>query len=168
MYRSTPLKVGYSPSQLLMSRTLRSLVPTTRVQRKPHVPDITSVRREDRRNKARQKEDFDSHHGARPLPPLQPGDKVWVPGRESETEVKREVAPLSYKIETEEGTFRRNRQHLIHLPTQERPEKSGAVEDLTDPLASTAETGHNEQSISMELRRSMRHTRPPERLDPSC
>ena len=77
MYRTTPLKIGYSPSQLLMSRTLRSFVPTTRMQRKPHVPDITSVRREDRRNKARQKEDFDSHHGARPLPPLQPGDKVW-------------------------------------------------------------------------------------------
>ena len=167
MYRSTPLKVGYSPSQLLMSRTLRSLVPTTQVQRKPHVPDITSVRREDRRNKARQKEDFDSHHGARPLPPLQPGDKVWVPGCESEAEVKREVAPRSYEIETEEGTFRRNRQHLIHLPSQERPEQSGAVENSTDPLASTAETGHNEQSISMELRRSTRHTRPPERLDPS-
>ena len=77
-----------------------------RVQRKPHIPDITSVRREDRRNKARQKEDFDSHHGARPLPPLQPGDKVWVPGRESESEVKREVAPppRSYEIETEKET----------------------------------------------------------------
>ena len=65
-----PLKVGYSPSQCLMSHTLRSLVPTTWVQRKPHVPDITSVKREHRRNKARQKEDFDSHHSARSLPLL--------------------------------------------------------------------------------------------------
>ena len=29
-YRSTPLQNGYSPSELLMSRTLRSTIPTTR------------------------------------------------------------------------------------------------------------------------------------------
>ena len=92
---------------------------------------------------------------------------MLVPGRESDAEVVREVAPWSYEIETEEGNFRQNRQDLIHLLIQERPEQKGAVEDSTDHLASTAETSHNEQSTSMELRRSMRHTRPPERLDPS-
>jgi len=43
-YRSTPLEIGYSPSQLLMSRTLRSSVPVTREQRRPKVADPQLVR----------------------------------------------------------------------------------------------------------------------------
>jgi len=35
MYRSTPLQVGYSPSELLMGRVLRMFVPTTRAHRTP-------------------------------------------------------------------------------------------------------------------------------------
>jgi transposase InsO family protein len=71
-YRTTPLQLGYSPSQLLMGRILRTTVPTTIAQRKPYIPDLTSVRNRDERLKRRQKEDFDSHHGARELPPWQP------------------------------------------------------------------------------------------------
>ena len=35
-YRATPLEVGYSPSELLMCRKLRTTVPTVRKQREPH------------------------------------------------------------------------------------------------------------------------------------
>ena len=54
-YHLTPLQVGYSPSQLLMGRVRLTNVPTTRAQRKPQVPDLTSVQTKDRRNKQRQK-----------------------------------------------------------------------------------------------------------------
>ena len=59
-YRSTPLQVGYSPAQLLMGRVLRTVVPTTRAQREPCIPDLSLVRSKDKENKARQKKDFDS------------------------------------------------------------------------------------------------------------
>ena len=95
-YRSTPLQMGYSPSQLLMGRVLRSTVPTTRAQRDPKIPDLSEVRARDKRNKARQKRNHDTHRGARELPQLQPGDQVWVPQRQREGEVQREVAPQSY------------------------------------------------------------------------
>ena len=58
-YRSTPLSLGYSPSQLLMGRTLRSTVPMTRSQREPRIPDLTSVRARDEKNKARQKQNHE-------------------------------------------------------------------------------------------------------------
>ena len=61
-YRSTPLQVGYSPSQLLMGCVLRTTVPTTRAQRKPCIPVLSLVRSRDQKNKARQKKNFDSHH----------------------------------------------------------------------------------------------------------
>ena len=67
----------------------------------------------DRRNKQRQKRKFDSHHGARELSPLQSGDRVWVLERKSEAEVQEEVALHSFMVNSEDGTFRRNRQHLI-------------------------------------------------------
>ena len=122
------MAVECSPSQLLMGRVLRTTVPTTRAQRKPRIPDLSLVKTKDQQIKRRQKKDFDSHHGARELPPLQPGDHVWVQGRESEAEVEGEVAPRSYQVVTEDGTFRRNRRNLIRLPnpdTAESSEQSG-------------------------------------------
>ena len=39
-YRSTPLACGYSPAQLLMSRNIRSTVPTFPAHLKPQLPDV--------------------------------------------------------------------------------------------------------------------------------
>jgi len=52
-YRTTPLQVGYSPSELLISRVLRSTVPTTQSQRIPKTPDRKSVRAQEQKIKAR-------------------------------------------------------------------------------------------------------------------
>jgi len=94
-YRATPLQNGYSPSELLMCRILRTTVPSTRSQRVPKVPDAVSLRAKDERLKSRQKLNFDSHHGARELPPLAPGDTVWVPYCESEGSAGKEVVSHS-------------------------------------------------------------------------
>ena len=115
-YRSTPLQIGYSPAELLMGRLLRSTVPTTRAQREPRVPDLTAVRAQDQQIKARQKRNYDAHHGAKELPPLRPGDQVRIPQRQREGEVRDEVAPQSYNVDSEGDTICRNRRDLIHLP----------------------------------------------------
>ena len=43
-YRSIPLKCGFSPSELLMARKLRTNVPITRESLKPAVPNLTVLR----------------------------------------------------------------------------------------------------------------------------
>ncbi len=91
-YQSTPLEMGYSPAELLMNRILRSTVPTTRTQRPPRVPNQQFVRAQDRKIKDRQKRNFDSHHGVRELPSLEPGDLVWLPDRQSEGEIQKQVS----------------------------------------------------------------------------
>ena len=53
-YRSTPLQNGYSPSELLMCRKLKSLIPITREQLMPTIPDLTSLRIRDKKIKERQ------------------------------------------------------------------------------------------------------------------
>ena len=75
-YRTTPLRCGFSPSQLLMGRNLRTTVPTTRAHRTPIVVDAEELRKKERDLRERQKQDFDRHHGARKLPALKEGDQV--------------------------------------------------------------------------------------------
>ena len=91
-YHSTPLEIGYSPSQLLMNRALRTTVPTTREQRKPEVPSLNVVKERDALLKTRQKNNFDKHHGTRELPPLNTGQLVWLPESNVTANVGEQVA----------------------------------------------------------------------------
>lgn len=155
-YRSTPLPIGYSLSQLLMNRILCSTIPTTRDQRFPRVPDPDTVQANDAKLKARQKENHDSHHGVRVLPSLSPGVSVWMPDRQTEASVNQEVGPQSFEVTSSDGTYRRNRRDLIALPDpsdHSRTDTSDWTESTTPALT--------------EPRRSGRITQPPERLDPS-
>jgi len=166
-YRATPLAVGYTPSELLMGRKLRTTVPITRQQRKPIVPDHSAVTERDKREKARQAENFNFHHGARQLPTLQPGDTVYVKDRDSTGTVLREVAPRSYEVDTSDGTVRRNRRHMVRsepsgldLGVEVPGDVEGPSEDATVP----GEGGLKHYSTRL---RSGEVLRPPNRLDNS-
>ena len=99
-YQSTPLEIGYSPSEFLMSRKLRTTVPMMMAQRKPKTPDFTVIVTRDKSLKQRQKRNHDVHHGARELPILLPGESVWVPDRGESGQVLEETSTRSYTIQT--------------------------------------------------------------------
>ena len=152
--RSTPLENGYSPAQLLMSRNLRTTLPITREQRRPKVVDQSELEEKEEHLKGRQKKNFDQRHRARDLPPLEPGDTLWIPDRNSSGTVVEETSPRSYVVVTGDGSYRRNRQHLVQMPE-------------TEP---TQEDEHETESREEERSprtRSSRTSRPPDRYDPS-
>ena len=153
-YRTTPIQGGkYSPAELLMNRVLRSTVPTTREQRAPKVPDPKEVRVRDMNVKLRQKKNFDTHHGVRHLPTVEPGVRVWIPAREVEATVDSEVAPRSLQVTTDEGSeLRRNRRDMITLPT----EQSEKTHQEPEP----------QNSAPPNPRRSSRISVPPTRFAP--
>ena len=62
-YRATPLSIGYSPSELLMSWKLRTTVPTTREQLVPRTPD-REVHKQDKQRKQSQERAFNDQHRA--------------------------------------------------------------------------------------------------------
>lgn len=64
-YRETPMHIGYSSAELLMSRRLKTNIPTIREFRRPRVIDATVVAENDAVLKEQQKENFDSRHSAR-------------------------------------------------------------------------------------------------------
>jgi hypothetical protein len=115
-YRSTPLKNGFSPSELLMSRRLRTHLPAIRKQFMPRVPDRETVREAENYSKEKMKINFDQRHRARELLPLSPGDEVWLPDKKERGRVISETQPRSYTVETPTRMLRRNRRHLNLLP----------------------------------------------------
>ena len=77
-YRSTPLQNGWSPSELLMGRRLRTKVPAIPSVLKPNVQDTdrqTVQLREDQYRSKQQIND-DKRHRAHDLPPLTVGEQV--------------------------------------------------------------------------------------------
>ena len=83
-YRSTPLENRYSPAQQLMGRNIRTTVPIIPKELYPHLPDHSKLQKKEREMKERLKKNFDSHHKARCLKPLDSGVCVWLPDMSTE------------------------------------------------------------------------------------
>ena len=119
-YRNTPITgMQQSPAQLLMSRMLKSKLPTTMALLQPEVQEHVRERLEQRAKT--QKEYFDRN--AKPLQPVKMYQsarirqgKVWEPA----VITGMHKAPRSFLVTTPQGgVYRRNRRHL--LPTSEPP-----------------------------------------------
>ena len=135
-YRNTPITgLEYSPAQLLMSRTLRSKLPTAEKLLQPKVDDAHKALK---RRQVCQKTYYDKH--AAPLAPLRPGDVVRVQhGNSWEPAIVADFwdQPRSYTIQTEQGLLRRNRRHLRksaeHPPLYFPPTDDNAVVPMRPP-----------------------------------
>ena len=161
-YSATPLQSGFSPAELLMRCKLRTTIPMVREQRMQAKSrwDDHIFTEKDNALKERQRDNFDSHHGAKELPPLSLGDKMWIPDRETTGQVLEEVAPRSLVVETPDGTYRRNPKHLIQLPDPE---------PMVEPQANNLPEPNTESTCTYQTHsKSGRAPKPPpERLDPS-
>ncbi|CAG2256415.1 unnamed protein product [Mytilus edulis] len=115
-YRTTPLDIGYTPSQLLMCRKLRSVLPTTLEELVPKTPIYNEVQNKIDCKKSYKKKYYDK--GSKPLKSLNSGDSVrirgsnglWKPAIIS----SQHPASRSYIVESQDGgIYRRNRRHII-------------------------------------------------------
>uniref|UniRef100_A0A3Q3K1Q2 Integrase catalytic domain-containing protein n=1 Tax=Monopterus albus TaxID=43700 RepID=A0A3Q3K1Q2_MONAL len=139
-YRNTPVDGLKSPAQILMSRRLRSILPTTTSQLRPQV--------ECQRH---QKHHYDK--SARPLPAPHTGSSIrfqqedgrWQPA----TIIQPAETPRSYHIKTNNSqTLRHNRRHLrsaLDSPPEvdtQQPEISKDTEDLGNANTGTQQPRH--------------------------
>ena len=161
-YRSTPLKCGFSPSELLMSRKLRTNIPMTRDSLTPAVPDPALLREREEQYRTRVQSNYNQHHGVRELAPLNPGQSVWMPDRGEEAQVMQEADTRSYEVETSDGIYRRNRRALVDIPSSDSVDPNITTDTNTDTNES-----NSQETMEPPLRRSSREAHPPDRLDPS-
>lgn len=160
-YRATPLSSGYSPAQLLMGRRLRTPLPTFPEALRPELPDLQALQRKEREQREKGARHFNLRHGARDLPELSPGDSVWISDARTEgTVISKHHSPRSYLVDGPQGTLRRNRLHLVPMPTSEP--RSEAPQETFPETVSPAE--HQHAAGGMRTR-SGREIKKPHRLD---
>ena len=136
-YRNTTVSgLKESPAQLLMSRMLKSKLPTSASLVKPKVVENVQEKLKGRRDK--QKMYYDRN--AKPLPQIKERETVRIrKGKTWEPAIvtAKNTAPRSFIVTTPDGTsYRRNRRHL--LPTDESPPViTGPAHDepATSPVA---------------------------------
>ena len=146
-YRTTPLEHGYSPSQLFMSRHLRSPVSVTQEQLKTiTVIDLQNFKARDESIKQRQKRNFYRQYGVRLFPPLHVGTQVWIPDLQTKGILKNDAATRSYSVETAKDTLRLNWRHLNSLRERRIQEKR--------KLEGRKEEEKNENENNTEQRKS--------------
>lgn len=189
-YRATPLQAtGASPAQLMLGRQIKTTVPTLDTVLSPKWPDFQAVRQADARAKEGYRRAYNRRHGARELPPLNPGASValkldnesgWTT---TGTVQSNHPAPRSYLIQTGRGVLRRNRRHL--RPTfdsarqhgeeetvQVSEQQPGEAENTQASVHPTARDSPQKETVSAEpaghastrMTSRGRVIRPPERL----
>lgn len=132
-YRSTPLAGGYSPSELLQGRRLRTPVPAHPSLLQPSWPDLAAFTGQDQQSKQKQKAHFDTRHRAKLLPVLNPGDCVWVRDSNSKGTVRREAdTTQSYFVDIGGRIVRRNRRDLTVLQQHRSDSADPVPPDLVD------------------------------------
>ena len=151
-YRNTPIDDVGSPAQLLMSRRLRLIIPTTDAQLQPKVLDPHKVKEKLRLKQEKQKHYFDQH--AKHLPTLEKGDRIrvqmgshWKPGVVTE----HAGTPRSYRIRTDEGReYHRNRRVLMKSPESD-PSATDISPHLESPTVRTNRSSPSKETADQAV-----------------
>ena len=175
--RNTPIndQIG-SPSQQLMGRRTRTLLPTAKQLLTPKTICTSAVRRSivDRQKRQKYYHDFSSTR----LPPFSVGDnvmikenKTWKPA----TVTGKANGPRSYLVTTPDGQrYRRNRAHLRHSPAHSyqddeddypQPNRRDSDNNQRNTIQENpSDTANSESAVENQpLRRSARSVTRPER-----
>ena len=114
-----------SPAQRNMSRRTRTLIPVHETLLKPSVTDSETVQY--RLSEKRQEQKVQHDKGSRLLPSLQVGDPVLIQAKKGfhKPGVVTSIpnVPRSYIVRTNQGEYRRNRRHILKVPTPTTPAK---------------------------------------------
>ena len=115
-YSGTPLECGYSPSQLLVGRQLRTKIPMVPSTLEPSCVESKQLQDKQENTQRKQNKTYYHCHRARPLGILQPGDSVRVQdAKTSGTVIKQTDSPRSYLVRTPTSL---NRRHLVPTPNE--------------------------------------------------
>jgi transposase InsO family protein len=158
-YRTTPhATTSWSPAQLLMSRQLRTTLPTSSSCLKPIVVPRTVVDADDQCKKEKQARYYNARHGARELPKLYPGNQVLVwdidhhDWRIPATVIK-VMNARSFLVRLSGGsTLRRNRHQLQLRPLNDDISESRRLSRSIKPSwVARGRTGSNSSSFTSML-----------------
>lgn len=165
-YRTTPVAgLEYSPSELLMSRLLRTNLPCTKTMLQPNVPTNVKLKY----NLYSEKSKSNYNKTARDKKSFSPGDdivfqnvpeKLWNPGK-----IINNVGPRSFTVKSENGNVVRRNERHINLSKNKMIVKS-ELDFPSGSLIQEPEETHVNRSRDQTIvtTRSGRQVRPPSYL----
>ena len=149
-YRATPLSNGFSPSELLFNRRIRTTLPVMPSQLEPHVPNRQNIRDFEQQSRRKAKQNYDSRHRAKTLPPLLPGSTVYIRDKGYHGQVLEKLPePRSYLVSTENGILRRNRKFLALCQDHEVDSDSASGDYLLEDLESPEPPDENRNRVEV-------------------
>ena len=96
----------------MKGRKLHSTLPLVPGKLTSKLPNLEQLQKTERAYKLRKAENYNKCHLTSVLPELNPGDKVWIPDKNSPAVViQKSLSPGHNK--TKQSLLRRNRRHLI-------------------------------------------------------
>ena len=151
VHRNTPTEsMGTSPAQRLLGRRCKTQLPTTKELLKPQCVPAETVKRKTQAKQARQALYY--NRGTRDLSPLEEGAQVRMrPFRLGkrvweQAMVAKRHDERSYKVETEKGTYRRNRADLREQPIPQRsPQWTPPVQQTSEQTPSDTPNKNQEK-----------------------
>jgi len=168
-YRNAPLDALTTPVQLLMSRNLCSILPTTSNHLRPSIvhPDLVRERME-------QKQATQRHYynqGARELKPLASGEQDHVQTKSGNwkpaTVLGQHRTPRSYTVRTSNGNeYRRNRGHLLTTRSLCARENPGEQGDKPETSTTTSKGHQSIEDTESEAMLNQKPTAYPQTQDP--
>lgn len=152
--RATPLSIGYSPTEILMGRKIRTFIPMSEKNLTPKTTDFKRIRSLLEKQKCIQKKNYDKH--SRPLKPFNIGENVriqqgisWNPAV-----IQEKLDNRSYSVETPDGgQYIRNRQHLMKDYTcqDNDPPLNTDNDQFTQAICSNQDTADSQGKLSHQL-----------------
>ncbi|XP_064479130.1 uncharacterized protein K02A2.6-like [Ornithodoros turicata] len=113
-YRSSPWPNGYSPSEPLMGRRLRTTVPISEKNLLPKAPDYDQLKQREEKLRSNLATACNSRHGDRRLPQLDVGGRVWIIDLKCRGTVERKAStPRSLCVKTNGKEVRCTITHLM-------------------------------------------------------
>lgn len=155
-YNTAAKEHGMSPSEILMGRKIRNMLPVTEVVMKPNYP-IDEYKEILRSRQLKQKQYYDRQ--SQQLPDLNVGEQILVQDDVRKWAIARLISENgndSFTIQKDGKLFNRNRQHL-------RPLRSTRI-NMSSDLYNEQKDDEVIGRIPQILRRSNRVSKPPDRL----
>ena len=157
-YNATPTPwCGFSPSELLMGRKVRTTVPQVAEHFCPNWPFLDQFYRKNQEFKKQQEKQYNRRHQTRPQLELEEGDEVWINTDSKNTRgyvTSPANTPRSYVVDTPAGQLRRNRSHLTIIPSPaDEPTDSDDTESTaTQEVLPEATAGPEQAKETVPLR----------------
>ena len=176
-YRATAVyRTQTSPCQLIIGRQIQTRIPTLEKNLLPRWPSKKIVQQNGKRAETSYRAKYDRRHGARSVPELQPGDQVLIKTdneklwRRRGVLMKQVTAPRSYLVQSSQGTIKRNRRHLQHVPKAEphlppEPRTLTPNKDDFEPVATAIPTAPAATATDHYITRSGRTVVKPVRFN---